>query len=179
MTALDIIVVILVGGGAFFGFRRGFVHELLSLSAWFAGVVALKALHTPVTEFLDTSVGTQTGAAALAFALIFGLTFIIVKLLATRLGNATRASVVGPVDRILGAGFGLLKGLIGATLIFLVANLVTDTAYGDAARPEWLTASRTYPLLNASSRALVDMVDQRRKSGGKASTDEALNNRSR
>ena len=33
MTALDILVLILVGGGAFRGFRRGFVHEMLSLAA--------------------------------------------------------------------------------------------------------------------------------------------------
>jgi len=178
MTALDIIVFILVAGGAFFGWRRGFVHELLSVAAWIVGVMAVKAFHTPVANALDTSVGTQTGAAALAFALTFGLSFIAFKLLAARLGGATRNSVVGPIDRLLGGGFGLLKGLIAATLIFLVANLVSDTGYGSASeRPEWLTASRTYPLLNATSGALVDFVDRRRNAP--TPSDEALNNRSR
>jgi len=163
MTALDIIVVILVCGGAFFGFRRGFVHEMLSLAAWIAGIVAVKTLHAPATEMLAASVGTRTGAAALAFALTFGLTFVAVKLLASRVGGVTRSSIVGPIDRVLGGGFGALKGLIGATLIFLGANLITDTVYGGGTeRPEWLVASRTYPLLNASSRALVDFVEKRR-----------------
>ena len=164
MTALDILVLLLVGGGAFRGFRNGFVHEMLSLAAWVAGIVALKTLHTPVAEWLTTSVGTTGGASALAFALVFGATFAVVKLLASRLGGATRRSIVGPVDRVLGGGFGLLKGLIGATLLFLLATLVTGYSLigGERQRPEWLTGARTYPLLDATSRALVDFVDRQR-----------------
>ena len=37
------------------------------------------------------------------------------------------------------------------------------TVYGpQAERPEWMTASRTYPLLNASGRGIVDWVEARR-----------------
>jgi len=57
----------------------------------------------------------------------------------------------------------MLKGLIGATLFFLLANLATDMVYGTRAdRPEWMTDSRTYPLLNATGRAVVDWVQTRR-----------------
>jgi membrane protein required for colicin V production len=62
----------------------------------------------------------------------------------------------------------MLKGLIGATLFFLLANLATDLISGpQAKRPEWLRASRTYPLLNASGRAIVDWVETRRHPGVK------------
>jgi membrane protein required for colicin V production len=71
--------------------------------------------------------------------------------------------MLGPVDRVLGGGFGALKGLLGATLFFLLANLATDMVYGPQAdRPEWMSKSRTYPLLNASGRAIVDWVEARR-----------------
>jgi len=54
--------------------------------------------------------------------------------------------------------------LIGATLFFLLANLATDRIYGgDSDRPEWMTDSRNYPLLNATGRAVVDWVETRRK----------------
>jgi membrane protein required for colicin V production len=44
--------------------------------------------------------------------------------------------------------------------------LVYNTFYGGLAeRPDWMTNSRTYPLLNATSRALVDFVEQRQKAG--------------
>ncbi len=81
----------------------------------------------------------------------------------SRCSPGSRRSVVGPVDRVLGGGFGVLKGLIGATLFFLLANLATDLVYGpEADRPEWMTSSQTFPLLNASGRAIVDWVEMYR-----------------
>jgi membrane protein required for colicin V production len=71
--------------------------------------------------------------------------------------------MLGPFDRVLGGGFGALKGLLGVTLFFLLANLATDMVYGpEAERPAWMLQSRTYPLLNASGRAIVDWVEARR-----------------
>ncbi|MDT9597862.1 CvpA family protein [Sphingosinicella rhizophila] len=163
MTALDIIVLLLLGGGLIRGSMRGFVGEVLSLLAWVAAVIALKLMHEPVTQALAGTVGTYAGAAVLAFALVFGLVFLCGRLLARRIGQATRTSVVGPIDRILGAGFGVLKGLLVATLLYLAANLFYDTFYGRAAeRPDWMARSRTYPLLHASGRAIVDFVETRR-----------------
>ena len=163
MTALDIIVLLLVGGGLVLGFMKGFVGEVLSLMAWVAGVVALKVLHEPVSAALLQPVGTPAGAAVLAFILVFGITFLVVKLIARRIGNATKKSAIGPVDRVLGAGFGTLKGLIAATLIYLAANLFYDTLYGRfAERPEWMRNSRTFPLLYASGNAVVEFVERRR-----------------
>ena len=163
MSALDIFVILALGGGALVGFVRGFVHELLSLFAWVAAVAMLKLFHTQLQEGLTPLVGTSAGAAVLAFALLFLPAFILVKLLARRLGKRSRASLLGPIDRVLGSGFGLLKGLLAATLFFLLANLATDMVYGpEADRPEWMTASRTYPLLNASGRGIVDWVEARR-----------------
>jgi membrane protein required for colicin V production len=165
MTALDVFVFLLLIGGAAIGFVRGFVHEVISLLAWIVGIAMLKLFHGQLWSGLEGSFGTSSGAAAvLAFALLFIPSFLIVKLLARALGGRTRRSpVLGPVDRVLGGGFGMLKGLLGATLFFLLANLATDMAYGPQAdRPDWMTKSRTYPLLNASGRSIVDWVEARR-----------------
>jgi membrane protein required for colicin V production len=163
MSALDIFVILLLAGGALVGFVRGFVHELLSLFAWVVAIAVLKLFHGQLSEGLAPSVGTDAAAAVLAFALLFVPSFLLVKLLARSIGGRTRRSVLGPVDRVLGSGFGFLKGLLGATLFFLLANLATDMIYGPQAdRPEWMTSSRTYPLLNASGRAIVDWVEARR-----------------
>ena len=166
MSALDIFVILLLGGGALIGFVRGLVHEVLSLFAWVVAIIILKMFHTPVQAALVEPVGTDAGAAVLAFALLFLPTFIFMKVLARAIGKKSRRSVLGPVDRVLGAGFGMLKGLLAATLFYLLANLATDMIYGpEADRPDWMRNSRTYPLLNASSRAVVDWVEARRQSG--------------
>jgi membrane protein required for colicin V production len=167
VSALDIFVILVLVGGAAVGFVRGFVYEFLSLLAWAAAIAALKLFHTQLSGGLSGVVGTAEGAAVLAFALLFVPTFILVKLLARSLGVKTRRSLLGPVDRVLGGGFGLVKGLLAATLFFLFANLATDMVYGpEAERPAWMTNSRTYPLLNASGRAIVDWVEARRTFAG-------------
>ncbi|MDB5662957.1 MAG: hypothetical protein JWN59_1295, partial [Sphingomonas bacterium] len=52
LTALDIVVLLLVGGGALLGLWRGFVTEILSLFAWVAAIFALKLAHAPVAALL-------------------------------------------------------------------------------------------------------------------------------
>jgi membrane protein required for colicin V production len=165
MTALDVFVFLLLIGGGAVGFVRGFVHEVISLFAWVVGIAMLKLFHGQLWTGIQNSFDTSSAAAAvLAFAILFVPSFVIVKVLARQIGGRTRRSpMLGPFDRVLGGGFGALKGLLGATLFFLLANLATDMVYGPQAdRPEWMTRSRTYPLLNASGRAIVDWVEARR-----------------
>jgi membrane protein required for colicin V production len=163
MTALDIFVVLLLGGSAMVGFVRGFAHEVLALIAWILAIAALKLFHTPLQERLADAVGSEPGASAVAFALLFLPTYVAVKLFARAVGGKARKSILGPVDRVLGGGFGMLKGLAGATLFFLLANLATDMIHGPREpRPEWMTSSRTYPLLNATARGVVDWVQSAR-----------------
>lgn len=161
LTALDILVILFVGAGIVFGFLRGFVAEILSLFAWILAIVALRYFHTPATEILREPVGS--GAYLLAFLLVFGTVFLFGKLASRRLGGRVRRSVVGPVDRVLGAGFGALKGIIVATLVYLALVFVYDMVAGRAAeRPAWIAQSRTYSLLQASGEAITELVEARR-----------------
>ncbi len=164
LTALDIVVLLGVAIAAIMGFSRGFVAEVLSLFAWVASVVALKLFHAPATHLLVGVIGTVSGAAVLAFALITGMTYLGGRMIANALGRRTRTSILGPVDRALGLGFGVVKGLILASLGFMLVALVVDTiGGGPTRRPDWMLKSRTYPLLNATSAGIADILDRRRR----------------
>ncbi|MEO8724321.1 MAG: CvpA family protein [Sphingobium sp.] len=155
MSALDIMMLLVLGGCAAFGFLRGFVQEVLSLLAWVLAVVAVRLFLAPVADLVGVWLGTSGGASILAFVLLFGVTFFVGKMIARRVGKQTRSSVLGPIDRVLGAGFGAIKGLIGATLVFLAFSLVYNLVFGeDSARPLWMTSARSYPLLHASGNAM-------------------------
>lgn len=164
MTALDILVLLAIAGAAILGAIRGFVTEVLALMVWVLMVAALKLLHTPIAAALAGPVGTDAGAAVLAFAIIGGVAWFGGRLAANALGGRVRSSFLGPVDRALGFGFGALKGLILASLAFLLVALVFDTiGGGPAGRPEWMTQSRVYPLLDRTSAFIADFLDRRRK----------------
>lgn len=168
MTGFDIAVLILVGVGAITGFMRGFVQEVFALAAWVLALVAIKNLHTPLTAALLPHVGTESGAAVLAFAVLLLVPYAIVKLLSSRLGEASRNSILGPIDRVLGFGFGAIKGMVIVVMAFSVLVLGYDSLWGAAGRPTWITQSRAYPFVDASSRYLVTILSERRKAAVEA-----------
>jgi membrane protein required for colicin V production len=162
-TALDIIVFVAVIAGAAFGVMRGFVAEVLSLFAWFLSIAALRYLYEPVSGALVRPVGTESGAGILAFVLIFGSVFILGKIASRRVGKRVRQSIVGSMDRALGGGFGALKGLLGATLLFMGFTLITDTiSFGSNERPRWIAEARSYGLLESSRERIIGFVGSQR-----------------
>lgn len=170
MTALDIIVLFLLGSGAVFGFMRGFVQEVLSMIAWVLIIVAVRVLHAPATAALSEAVSSESGAAVLAFLAIVIVIYALGTWISKSIGAKSRKSVLGPIDRVLGFGFGLLKGLIIATLIFLLFVMGYEMFFGAGEdRPDWMTQSRTYPLLNASGDAMSAFVREQRMTAGDSS----------
>jgi len=163
MTGFDIAVLLLVGAGAITGFMRGFVQEVLSLAAWIFAIFVIHAMHTPLSQFLIEDVGTESGAAVLAFAILLLVPYAFIKLVANWLGAASRNSVLGPIDRVLGFGFGAVKGTIISVMAFSILVLGYDTVWGIGGRPEWITQARTYPFINAGSEAMVQMIAERRR----------------
>ena len=162
MTGFDIAVLLFVGVGAVTGFLRGFVQEVLALLAWIAAVVAINMLHTPATRLLLPYIGNASGAAVAAFALTLILPYALMKLIAKWAGGKSRSSVLGPIDRVLGFGFGAVKGVIVVVLAFSVVVLGYDTVWGVAGRPDWITQARTYPFVDAASKSMVRLIAQRR-----------------
>ena len=174
MTALDMALLLLMGGMAVMGFLRGFVQEVLSLVAWGVAVIAVRLFLAPVTDLAGLWIGAGAAASLFAFAGLFALTFFAGKLIAGKVGQGVRSSVIGSVDRVLGAGFGALKGLVIATLAFLAFSLCYQFFFGkEGGLPGWISTSRSFPLLNASGDAMSQMMRNRMEDTEKTEPDEA------
>jgi membrane protein required for colicin V production len=123
MTAFDIIVLFLLGYGCHFR-----LHARLHAGSAVAGRLGIgrcgdtiSATRRP-TEWLYGPVGTDAGAAVLAFLAIAVVIYVLGRMIARKMGEKSRKSALGPFDRVLGFGFGAVKGLIGATLLFPAAG---------------------------------------------------------
>jgi membrane protein required for colicin V production len=172
MTGFDYVLLLVVGIAAIGGFMRGFVEEILSLVAWAASIVAIRFAHAPLTEFLSQRMPTDTGAGVLAFTILLLIPYFAVRIFAQRLGTASRNSMLGPIDRVLGFGFGAIKGLLIVVLGFSVLVLGYDVVWGPGGRPTWISQARTYPLVNASSEALVTLIAERRHAAVTAEAED-------
>lgn len=162
MAGFDIIVLLLVGLGAIAGFMRGFLQEVLSLAAWVLAVLAIRYLHTDLTAAIFDYMESPVTASILAFAALLLIPYAGIKLIARIAGRKSRASVLGPIDRVLGFGFGAMKGMIIVVITFSLLVLGYDTIWSAGQRPDWIREARTYQLVDAASRAMVQIIDERR-----------------
>ncbi|MEL7197136.1 MAG: CvpA family protein [Pseudomonadota bacterium] len=162
MAGFDALVLIIVGVAAIGGFLRGLVQEVLSLAAWVLAAFSIYYLHTPLTEQLNELYNAQPATSILAFALLLLIPYAAMKVIANNAGEASRNSILGPIDRVLGFGFGAVKGALIVVFAFSVLVLGFDTIWGTQGRPTWITEARTYKAADAFSRQLVGLIDQRR-----------------
>lgn len=162
MTLFDIIVLIIVAVAAVGGFLRGLVQEVLSLAAWILAACSVYYLHGDFTQLLRGFYDLDPGAGILAFAILLLIPYAAMKLIAGNVGEASRGSILGPIDRVLGFGFGAIKGALIVVFAFSLLVLGFDTVWGFKGRPDWIAQARTYPAADAFSRELVKMIAVRR-----------------
>jgi membrane protein required for colicin V production len=162
MTGFDFIVLGVVGVAAVGGFMRGFVQEVASLAAWIFAALAIRYIHTPLTLALAGYVGYGVATSILAFALLLLIPYAAMKVIANNLGSVSRNSTLGPIDRVLGFGFGGVKGVVVVIVAFSLLVLGYDTVWGAGGRPTWITTARSYDLVDGGSRSLVEMIAERR-----------------
>ena len=163
LTGFDWVVIVLVGLLSIIGLMRGFTHEAFSLAGWIVAAIVVRFFHEDVTMALVPHVGGDAAGAIIAFLLLFFGTVIAAKLLANTVGGAARRSVLGPMDRLLGLGFGGLKGVILASVLFLLIQFATGLFDPDKQPPEWLSNSKSAPLLAMSANAMVGWVQEFQK----------------
>ncbi len=167
LTAFDVVVLIMVVLAALGGMARGFVGEVVSLLAWAGGILAVRLFYVPVDTVTARFTGTAEGGAILAFVICFLGAFILVRVIGGGISRGTKASLIGPVDRVLGLGFGIAKGVLGAALLFLLLGLTFDTIDPGEPSPAWLKNARTAPTLAMVSKAMTEFVAERRQGGHK------------
>ena len=162
MTVFDLIVLAIVAIAAIGGFLRGLVQEVLSLAAWILAAFAIHYLHPLLSDALGGYLDTEPATSLLAFALLLLIPYAAMKVIAGNVGEAAEGAILGPIDRILGFGFGAVKGALIVVFAFAVLVLGYDSIWGYKGRPSWIATARTYPVVDSSSRALVPAIDERR-----------------
>lgn len=163
MAGLDILILIIVGVAAIGGFMRGLVQEVLSLAAWILAALAIHFLHPLLTDPLRSLYNSDPATPVLAFALLLLIPYAAMKVITGNASGASDGAILGPVDRVLGFGFGGVKGVLIAVFGFSVLVLGFDNSWGYKGRPTWITSARTYAAADAFSRQLVPAIAVRRE----------------
>ncbi len=144
---MDGLVAFLLVASLALGAWRGFMFEVLSILGWVLAFWVARWGMEPLAAQLPWPQSPEAARALIAFlALFVGVAFLAgwvswgVRKLVSALG-------VRPVDRVLGAGFGLLRGLLLCVVGAWVVGLTPM-----AAHPLWL-GSFSGPLLSRLAQA--------------------------
>ena len=120
MNLLDLLILIPIVWGCIRGFSKGLILELTTLIGMILGVMAAFYFWKDLSELLSQYL--TLGPSALKF-ISYALIFLIVLLLAWIIGKIiTKVAdlvMLGLLNKLLGAVFGLLKGVIVAALILM------------------------------------------------------------
>jgi membrane protein required for colicin V production len=155
VTAFDAVVlgVLLVSG--LLALVRGFLRELLSVSAFIAAALGaiwmLPVLREPARSVIQPGWAADIAAVFAVFLLVY----LAVTLVTSSMSRHMRGGdEPGLLDRIAGLAFGLVRGVV---LLALFVIVYTNVMPEDRANT-WLTQARLYPLVNSTAVALMELA---------------------
>ncbi|MDB0027255.1 CvpA family protein [Flavobacteriales bacterium] len=124
MNYLDIVIVTPLLYGLIKGFTNGLIKEITGLLGLIIGVyVAINFSFYLHPKFEEVIGGYEHSIPIIAFATLFIVSVLMIKILGYIIDKLTKALALGFVSRILGAIFGFLKVVV--IFSFLLA-IVTD-----------------------------------------------------
>lgn len=169
VNIVDLVVIGLLLLSGILAFFRGFVHEVLAITAWIgAGLAALYGL--PHAQPLARQfIPMEWAADAAAAGVIFLLVLIGLSLLTRMISKRVQESALNSLDRAMGFLFGLAR----AVLFLAIAHVFLVWLFPPDNQPAWMTESRTLPLIARASAALEGMVPESLKSDAEDAAKEA------
>lgn len=123
MSTLDWILIGLLAISVAVGLWRGLVFEILSIVGWFVAYFTAPYLSPIVVQWLPEQRMSPATLQVAAFVIAFLLVLLIWSLAAKLVRMLIHATPLSLVDRVGGAGFGVLRGVLIALLLVLVVGL--------------------------------------------------------
>lgn len=121
MNYLDIIILLFLAWSVYKGFSKGLILELASLIALIAGIWAAFYFSSWTEDFLKSLFNLpEKYSPAIAFVTTFVAVAILITLAGMLLDHFVDMIALGFINKILGLFFGLLKGVLIASLILFI-----------------------------------------------------------
>ena len=153
---LDLAVLGIVLVSALLSMLRGFSREVLAIASWAAAAAAAYYFYPVVIPYLTPYIHKEVIAQAVAAALVFFATLIVVSLFTVRLSDAILDSRIGALDRTLGFVFGVARGFLLAVVAFAIFSWLVS----EKQQPEWVKNARTRPVLTETADRIVTLLPE-------------------
>lgn len=157
MNIVDLVLALILLYGLVSGFFRGFLAELASLVAFVAGIYGAVYFSYILSDFLASRVSWNIQLVhLLAFAITFILIVFLISLAGKFLTTAVNLVALGIINKILGAGFGLIKiAFITSVFIMFLTAASEDINFVEE---ETLEHSKLYGPIKVMAPAIIPSI---------------------
>ncbi len=144
MTAFDYAVLAIILASVLIGLWRGVVSEILALAAWVVAFFIARSQASLVAEWLVGHINEPGMRLAAAYVLVFAGVLLVFGVGRMLVSMMLKAVGLGLLDRLLGAGFGILRGVLVVLAGVLVAGMTP------LPRADWWRAATLSPPLETA-----------------------------
>ena len=155
MNILDIIILICLIPSLVQGLRKGFISQANAIISIIAGVWAsakfANVLGVQLAEYITAS---EQILKIVSFAIILALTFLVLGVLSRMLESIVNFVMLGWVNKLLGAAFAFVKGVL---ILGLILNILTSLS-GSLINSEVFSESALYPVINSIANTIFPYI---------------------
>lgn len=126
---LDFTIIAVIGLSVITGLFRGFLKELIALCVWVLAIWLAITYSSLLDPWLQPYISDKTVRTAVAFVAILLATIILGGLCNALLSFILHRSGLSGTDRLLGMGFGFVRGLFIVSLLMLVVKITAIPYY--------------------------------------------------
>lgn len=152
MAWVDYVFVGIVLISVLWGALRGFIREALSLATWILAFVVSLGYGPEFAEQLRPTITSDPLRLIAGYAVPFFGVLLVGGLLIWIISWMVRGAGLAPLDRMLGSGFGLLRGG------FIVVALVIVAGFTALGREPWWRQSQIIPQIQPFAKELQALI---------------------
>jgi len=125
---VDLVILIITVLSSAFGLWRGLIKEVLSLLTWIAALLVSRVYSEPLAGLMTGMIENDGIRYVSAFALLFVIVMMFGTFLNFLMSKLIKVTGLKLADRLLGAGFGVARGVIIVLVImFITSMFVSET----------------------------------------------------
>ncbi len=121
LNSLDVIIILLIMGGAFWGYLRGLLAEIIALTGVFVGILSASRFYLVAAKALMPVLRDEVITTFIAFIVIYLLSILAFFLIHLLIKSNMAGGAIGVGSRFSAALVGALKSAVFVSMIiFLV-----------------------------------------------------------
>ena len=120
MSAIDILILVVVGVAVIMGFTRGIIGQVGQIAGLIGGIIAARLFGSRLAAFFAGQEAPSAFDNVAGYVVVFLLAYFAVWLVARFIRGTVHAVHLGIIDRLAGAVF---KGALWLLMLSIVLNM--------------------------------------------------------